>query len=102
MSFKWLLMKVFCSINVLKCLIFVKKIMSFPTYFSSISRIHHLLDVTLCLRRVFGVHYPLRHWLPLTVRLPLTRRIDLDSSKRKEEQISFRNILVVLHDVSLI
>ena len=73
-----------------KILYFCKKIISFPTYFSSKSRIHHLLDVTLCLRRVFGAHYPLRHWLPLTVRLPLTRRINLDSSKRKVEQISFR------------
>ena len=82
-------MKLVCSINVLKRFIFVK-IISFPTYFSSISRIHHLLDVTSCLRRVFGAHYPLRHWLPLTVRLPLTRQINLDSSKRKVEQISFR------------
>ena len=70
--------------------LFMQKIISFPTYFSSISRIHHLYDVTLCLRRVFGAHYPLRHWLPLTVRLPLTRRINLDSSERKVEQISFR------------
>ena len=83
-------MEVFCSINVLKCFNFVKKIISFPTYISSISRIHHVLDVSLCLRRVFGAHYPLRHWLPLTVRLPLTRRINLDRSKRKVEQISFR------------
>ena len=71
-------------------LYFCKRIISFPTYFSSISCIHHLLHVTLCLRRVFGAHYLLRHWLPLTVRLPLTRRINLDSSKRKVEQISFR------------
>ena len=73
-----------------KMLYFCKKIISFPTYFSSISRTHHLLDVTLCLWRVFGAHYPLRHWLPLTVQLPLTRRINYDSSKRKVEQISFR------------
>ena len=71
-------------------LYFCKKIISFPTYFSSINRIHHLLDVTLCLRQVFGAHYPLRHWLPLKVRLSLTRRINLNSSKRKVEQISFR------------
>ena len=71
-------------------LYFCKTITSFPTYVSSISRIHHLLDVTLCLRQVFGANYPLRHWLPLTVRLPLTRRINLDCSKRKVEQISFR------------
>ena len=71
-------------------LYFCKKITSSPTYFLSISQIHHLLDVTLCLRRVFGAHYPLRHWLPLTVRLSLTRQMNLDSSKRKVEQISFR------------
>ena len=77
-------MKVFCSIKVLTCIFFVKKIISFSTYFSRISHIQHLLDVILCLRRVFGAHYPLRHWLPLT------RRINLDSSKRKVDQISFR------------
>ena len=59
-------------------LYFCKKIISFPIYNSSISRI------------LFGAHYPLRHWLPLTVRLPLTRQINLDSSKRKVEKISFR------------
>ena len=71
-------------------LYFCKKIISFPTYFSSISCIHHLLDVTLCLQRVFRAQYPLRHLLPETVRLPLTRQINLDSSKRKVEQISLR------------
>ena len=71
-------------------LYFCKRIISFQTYFSSISCIHNLLHVTLCLQRVFGAHYPLRHWLPLTVRMPLTRRINLDSSKRKVEQLSFR------------
>ena len=85
-----------------KVLYFCQKIISSPTYLSSKISINHLLDVTLFRRRDFDSYCPLRQWLPLAVWLPLTRRMNLDSSKRKVEKKVLENILVVKHDVSLI
>ena len=83
-------------------LYFRKKSYPFQLIFQA-KAVYTIFLTSLCFcDEFFGAHYPLRHWLPLTVRLPLTRRINLDSSKRKAEQIVLENILVVVHDVSLI
>ena len=85
-----------------KMLYLCKKNISFPTYLSSISSINHLLDVTLSATSLWFL-LPLMTLVAFNGMIAPYKMNELGQFKEKSRKKYFlENILVVMHDMSLI